>query len=225
MRKGKWFGLLLAVGLLALLSVQPVDSKKAEDPTVQHIKAIMTEMNLQLESLGENVRIGTVEYYTASNKAGQIVHFDDRTKQMGSHWVPGDPRRGGFWDISWLSDQGDGMANGLSLTDTQAAVNRAMATWDGVKCSYIPLTKLPDNGIDWGVVQYFYWYDSVYGDKGGYPFWYADITQAGWLPGAFFDAALGPGASNYVIGVHSRSIGLIVQEDPQQILITTESWM
>jgi hypothetical protein len=194
MKKEKWFGLLLAVGILALLMVQPADSKKSEDPTVQHIKATMKEMNLQLESLGENVRIGTVEYYTASDKAGQIVHFDDRTKQMGSHWVPGDPRRGGFWDISWLSDQGEGMANGASLQDTQDAVTRAMTTWDGVKCSDIPLTQLPDFGIDWGYVQWL-------AGMGGIPGWLADITQAGWLPGLFFDIIGGTGGSDEILGV------------------------
>jgi len=193
MKKAKGFGLLLAVTVLAVLVVHPVDSKKSEDPAVEQIKAKMTEMNLQLESMGENFRVGTFEYYTALDKAGQIVHFKDRTRKMESHWVPGDPRRGGFLDIAWLSDQIDGKANGVSLADTQAALKRAMTTWDGVKCSEIPLIQLPDYGIDWGYIQYLV-------GMGGMPGRLADITHSGWLPGQFFEVIGGPGASDFIIG-------------------------
>ena len=70
-----------------------------------------------------------------------------------------------------------------------------MATWDGVTCSTIPLTELPDFGWDWGVVQ------SILGYGGsGFPF--ADITHAGWLPPSFFDliepgGGIGKGARDY----------------------------
>lgn len=195
MKKVKWYGVVAAIAVIVLLMAQPADSKKKADPTVEHIRAVMTAMNAQLEAIGENVRLDAVEYYTARDKAGQIVYFEDRTKQLVHHFVPGDYRRGGFFDISWLSDQVDGTASGVTLADTQAAVDRAMATWNGVNCSTIPLTKLSDFGWDWGYVQYFYW------GVGGSPVWYADITQAGWLPGAFFDAVLGLGASDVVIGV------------------------
>lgn len=174
---------------------------RASAQTEEEIRAIMAAMNEQLEAMGENVRIAAVEYYTAWEKVGQTVYFDDRALQMGSHWVPGDPRRGGFNDITWLSDQteGENTANGVTLEGTQAAIDRAMATWDGVTCSTIPLTQLPDYGYDWGNVQ------SLLG-FGGVPLpppflWLADITHAGWLPGAFFDEVFGPGGSNVVIGV------------------------
>jgi len=130
----------------------------------------MAAMNEQLEAMGENVRIAVVEYYTAWEKVGQTVYFDDRALQMGSHWVPGDPRRGGFYDITWLSDQVDGKPDDVALEDTQAAIDRAMATWDGVTCSTIPLTQLPDYGMDWGYVQWLLGF-------GGIPGWYADITH------------------------------------------------
>jgi hypothetical protein len=97
-------------------------------------------------------------------------------------------------DISWLSDQVEGIANGVTLPDAQAAVDRAMATWNDVNCSNIPLTKLPDYGMDWGYVQWLIGY-------GGIPGWLADITQAGWLPGTCFDILFGPGGSDVVIGV------------------------
>lgn len=192
MKKEKWFGLLLAVGLIALLMVQPADSKKSEDPTVEQIKAIMTEMNLQLESMGENVRVGMVEYYTALDKAGQIVYFDDRTKQLGSHWIPYDGWRNGVRDIYWLSDLVAGTATGVTEAETQSAVSNAMDTWEGVKCSDIPLIQLPDYDIDWGYVQWLL-------GMGGVPGWFADITQAGWLPRAFFDVIAEDGG-DYILG-------------------------
>ncbi len=160
----------------------------------KEIRRTMDSVNDQLAFMGENVRLAVVEYVTTGKKEGQTVYFDDRAKQMGTHWVPGDPRRGGYLDISWLSDQVDGAANGLSLAETQAAVGNALATWEGVKCSTIPLAQLADFGMDWGYVQWL-------AGMGGLEGWYADITQAGWLPGVFFDLTLGPGASGGILGV------------------------
>jgi hypothetical protein len=190
MKQGKWYGLVSAFAVIIALMVPQASSAQSVD----HIKAMMTEMNAQLEAMGENIRIDAVEYYTAKDVAGQIVYFDNRTKQLGHHWVPGDTRRWGSYDIYWLSDQTEGQANGVTHAQTQAAVDRAMDTWDAVKCSYIPLIKWPDFGMDWGYVQWLV-------GMGGIPGWYADITQAGWLPGLFFDIIGGPGGSDNIIGV------------------------
>jgi hypothetical protein len=157
-------------------------------------RASMDTVNEQLEALGENVRLAAIETYTAWEEVGRTIAFDDRTLQMDSHWIPFDSGRWGVREIFWLSDQIEGTATGLSQEETQAAVSNAMSTWDGVICSTIPLTELPDYDIDWGITQ---WLEGF----GGVPFWYADITHAGWLPGVFFDAALEePGAGEYVIG-------------------------
>jgi hypothetical protein len=180
--------------MIVLLVVQPADPAKKTDPTVDHIKAMMAEMNQQLEVRGENVRIGVVEYITAWDKAGQTVYFDDRFKQLGHHWVPFDPYRFGAREIYWLSDLTEGTANGPTFEETQAALTRAMETWNNTKCGTIPLVQLPDFGIDWGYVQFLV-------GMGGVPGWFADITQAGWLPGIFFDLLWGPGASDDIIGV------------------------
>lgn len=167
---------------------------RASAQTEEEIRAIMAAMNEQLEAMGENVRIAAVEYYTAWEKVGQTVIFDDRTLRMGSDWVPFDPWRYGTREIFWLSDQTEGTADGVTLEDTQAAIDGAMATWNTVTCANIPLVKWQDFGLDWGFVQYLV-------GMGGINGWYADITHAGWLPEAFFDAALWPGASDVVLGV------------------------
>ena len=54
MKKGKWFGLLMAVAVIALLMVQPADSKKKADPTVEQIRAVMTMINAELEAMGRH---------------------------------------------------------------------------------------------------------------------------------------------------------------------------
>ncbi len=52
-----------------------------------------------------------------------------------------------------------------------------MTTWDSVKCSTIPITKLPDiPGLDIGIIEAL-----VFGQS-TQDFFLADITHAGWLP-------------------------------------------
>lgn len=165
----------------------------SEGDTETYIQGKMAELNARLAELGENVQVAVVEYYAAEPAVGQIVYVNDRALQMGSHWAPLDPRRYGVRDIYWLSDQTEGIATGVSQADTQAAVANAMATWDGVTCATIPLIQWPDYGIDWGYVQYLEGF-------GGVPAWYADITHAGWLPVAFFDAIAPPDGGTYILG-------------------------
>jgi hypothetical protein len=156
------------------------------------VRASVDTINEQLEALEENVRLATIETYTAWQEVGQTIVFNDRVLRMGHHFVPGDPRRGGFYDIAWLSDQVNSKAGDLTLEQTQSAVSNAMATWDEVTCSTIPLTELPDFGWDWGVVQ------SILGYGGsGFPF--ADVTHAGWLPPSFFDL-IEPSGGIYILG-------------------------
>jgi len=183
---------LTTICIIVVMAFGVVTRASAE--TEEEIRAIMAAMNEQLEAMGENVRIAAVEYYTAWEKVGQTVYFDARTLRMGSDWVPFDPWRYGTREIFWLSDQTEGTANGVTPGDTQAAIDRAMATWDGVTCSTIPLIQLPDYGTDWGYVQ---WLTGLGGIEG----WYADITHAGWLPGIFFDIIGGPGGSDIILGV------------------------
>jgi hypothetical protein len=189
MKQKKWFGPVLLIALVVLLVPSAVSAISEDD-----VKAVLNTMNDQLVAMGENVQVAEVEFYTdmESEEVGRIVYFSDRAKQSGSHWVPFDPNRYGVRDIYWLSDLGNGTANGCTLEETQAAVDRAMNTWDTVTCATIPLVKIPDYGMDWGYVQWLVGY-------GGFPGWLADLTQAGWLPQEFFDILFGQG--NAVLGV------------------------
>lgn len=194
---------VVAVALCALLcGSAPADNPSAgdrgpsgaEDDVAARIQAKMAEINVQLGALGEKVRVAAVEFYTEQPQVGQIVYYNDRDLWMGSHWVPFDPWRYGVREIYWLSDQTEGAATGVSLADTQAALSRAMATWDGEACASIPLVQLPDSGIDWGVVQ---WLEGF----GGVPYWYADLTHAGWLDRNFFDAVAPPDGGDFILGM------------------------
>jgi hypothetical protein len=149
-----------------------------EQSASDHIMALMGAVNAQLESSGSIFRVEYAEYTTLDDSAeiGQTVFFNNRAKQLGAHFVPGDPRRGGRANITYLVDQAEGAIDGLTVAQTTAAIDRAMATWNGVNCSTIPITKLPDiPGLDIGLVE------SSFGQPGG-PFFLADITHAGWIP-------------------------------------------
>lgn len=189
MKQKKWYGLVFAAVMIAALIVPQVVSAVTEAEVV----AMMGSMNDQLALMGENVRVVVTDFLTYE-EAGPRIYFNDRVKQMDSHWVPGDPRRYGVNEIYWLSETVEGTANGVTFEQTQTAVDNAMATWNTVNCATIPLVQLPDYDIDWGYVQYLV-------GMGGIPGWYADITHAGWLPGAFFDYIGGPGASDSILGV------------------------
>jgi hypothetical protein len=186
--KRKVFFVCLLVGLFLL------GTQRAFSQSAANIKETMAFVNGQLQARGENVRLEVVEYNTYSHRVGQTVYFNNRTHQLGHHWVPGDPNRWGTTEIYWLSDQVDGTATGLTIAETQVALNNAMNTWNTQNCAVIPLVQWPDYGMDWGYVQWVLGF-------GGFEGWYADFTHAGWLAGAFFDAALGSGASNNVLGV------------------------
>lgn len=157
------------------------------------IRAFMDDVNAQLEVQGAGFRLGVVEYFTAKDEQGRTVSFSDvGNKQLTSDFVPGDSRRT-LWsgvgpgdDITWTSDLVDGDA-GVGLAPTQAAIGSAMATWQGVNCSNIPLTNVATVG-DLGFAQFM-----VTGGASGSPFpsgIFADITHAGF--GTPVDAFLPP---------------------------------
>jgi len=138
----------------------------------------LSSVNATLEAGGSIYLLDRAEFLTNddSGEIGQTVFFNNRTKQLGVHFVPGDPRRGGRTNITYLVDQAEGAIDGLTVGQTTAAIDRAMATWNAVNCATIPITKMPDiPGLDIGIIE------SLLGQPGG-PFFLADITHAGWLP-------------------------------------------
>jgi hypothetical protein len=176
--------LIAAVALTALTlltsssTARTQDTNSQEQSTIAQFKAWGDALNAELEASGAIYSLGAIEYFTTndSNEVGQTILFNNRAKQLGAHFVPGDPRRGGRTNITYLVDQAEGAIDGLTVAQTTAAIDRAMATWNGVNCSTIPITKLSDmQGVDIGRIE------TLLGQPGG-PFFLADITHAGWLP-------------------------------------------
>jgi hypothetical protein len=137
------------------------------------------------------------EYLTSGpgGQAGRTVFFGDvGNKQLPDHFVPRDPRRGGGEGVTYLNDLSEATTtSGLTAGDTDAAIGRAMETWDRVRCSTIPLENLGSYDSDFGVMQYVFGF-------GGFPGWFADVTHAGFLPASFFDLVDEDGGE-FILGV------------------------
>jgi hypothetical protein len=178
--------------LTTTLAKNSVNTGGLEEATVS---PFLGELNSKLASDGKTVRIALAEWITdaSTGEIGRTVYFADiGNKQLSSHWVPGDPNRDYRTDITWADDQVD-KSDDLPLSETNAAIDRAMDTWDNVQCSTIPLEKVNDYGLDLGYVQYLVGMGGVYG-------WLADITHAGWLNKAFFNAIAPPDGGDYILG-------------------------
>lgn len=186
--KQKWFSLFAAVALVVMVAIPQTLSAINE----VEVKAALDTMNDQLAAAGEGFLVEKVEFSTV-DEIGITVYANDRQLQLDSKFVPYDPWRFGARDIYWTIDQVDQTAD-VSWGAAEAAIGRAMNIWDSQTCATIPLTKVSDQGIDLGYVQWLV-------GMGGCPCWVADITHAGWLPKIFFDIIGGPGGGNSILGV------------------------
>jgi hypothetical protein len=184
-------------GASAGSQIQMSASGSAGDATIQPSGDIFLAVNTGLEGRGEKYRLAIVEYITSptSGEYGATIFAKDvGNKQLGHHFVSGDPRRGGGTFIGYIVDQTQGGATGgLTLAQTELAIDQAMNTW-GQATGSPAITKFSTFApVDLGYVQFLLGF-------GGIPGWFTDITHAGWLPGAFFNAVQ-PGGSSFILGV------------------------
>jgi hypothetical protein len=165
--------------------------------------ATLVALNRRLAARGLKVRVASASYVTsaASGQAGQTVFaFDRGNKHIGIDYVPNDERRHPGTNITYLVDQSDGAtstAPALTSGETEAAIDRAMTTWETTtRCSNFAIDKVPDPGVDPDIAD-----GLVLGNPAliGTPF-FADIVHAGWEPPALFDA-LTPGGSQFILAV------------------------
>ena len=174
------------------------------------VQVMMAEINAGLASEGKDYRLGIVEFYAAgeSEEQGRTVFLRDiGNKQLGHHFIAGDERRTNTTDITFIVDLLDGATtSGLAPATTDAAINRAMQTWQDVNCSEIQIADLGSFNFDFGVVQNQLGF-------GGSPFFFADVTHAGFLPGPFFDA-IAPSGSTFILGVTFTFVFIDVSQLP-----------
>jgi hypothetical protein len=207
MRRIRWTHVprVIALGMAVTACVDSPTATRMHTPTLtiepsvashDFLAATLDQVNASLESQGAAYRAAMAEYITRgdSNAAGSVIVA--RTlgnKRLSSDFVPFDPRR--TWsgpavtsdDITFAIDEtGDAVPpiGGVTGAQTTAAIRSAMATWEGVACSTLPLTEVPSFGIDIGVVAF-------QNGLGGSPFVFADVQHAGWRDIDFAGGILG----------------------------------
>ena len=156
-----------------------------------HVLGLMQAVNQQLQASRVRIAVEQIEFFTiGQGRPSNRIH------QSGTHWVAGDPRRLADGDnITYLVDQSDGATlSGLTNAHTETAIDRAFDTWQAENAfNKVDLVKRADSGADPDI------FDSFFGFGGfGNPF-LADITNAGWLPRAFFEAVGGPGGGRGIL--------------------------
>ena len=155
------------------------------------VNAFLAALNAELAASGLNIAVERAEFVTVddgSAEAGQTVYANDRTKRLDSRWVPGDPRRDADGnDITYLNYSPLMAANGS--IDAEPPIDASFATFNDVTCTGLNIVKRPDTGVFPSAIF-----------AGGDPF-VADIVELGFLPGVYFELVLGPGTSEYVLGV------------------------
>ncbi|MGH9372901.1 MAG: matrixin family metalloprotease [Vicinamibacterales bacterium] len=179
--------ILVVALLLAPISRATAQSGEGDPATL----AMMAQINQRLAAAGLDIAVEQIQFFTiGQGRPANRIH------QEGFRWVANDQRRLADADrITYLVDQNDGnTASALVNAQTEAAIDRAMDTWQAEKAfKKVDLVKRPDNGADPDI------FDSFFGFGGfGNPF-IADITNAGWLPRAFFEAVGGPGGGRGIL--------------------------
>ncbi len=169
----------------------------AKDLDSEFAKKLQNKLTLNARSGNPAVTLIMAEYLTAggdSDEMGQTVFFNDRgNKQLAFDFLAGDPRSiGGDLTVYAVDNHDGATSSGLSAGTTEAAIDRAMSTWDGVNCSDPMFVKNVVPG-DIGVVQ------AIFGFGGDASNFYGDIQHGGFLPGAFFDL-LAPDGSDFILG-------------------------
>jgi hypothetical protein len=219
-------GFLLA-GAVALTACEQntSPSDRAGNPapslaaTSTGVNPALVALNNRLASRGLNVRVLHADYVTsaASSQAGQTIFaFDRGNKRIGNDYVPNDERRHAGTNITYLVDQSDGATStpiALTSAETEAAIDRAMNTWETTtRCSDFAIDKVADPGVDPDIAD-----GLILGDPAliGTPF-FADIVHAGWTPAAFFEALV-PGGSQFILAVTFSFVFIDAAGNPTDI--------
>lgn len=185
----------------------PALSVSAETPVYS---PELAQIQARLVANGINkFALASAQVSVAADSAGwqgaTLLIANDRTLTLTSAFVPSDSRRGGSANISYLIDESNLSAVSrsatnprftLTKTELMPEIDAAMLRWQNQPyCGAPTVSKVPYTGADPDLIDGLVFQDP---SRIGTPF--ADITQAGWLPRAFFDA-LAPNGSASILGV------------------------
>lgn len=190
-------------------SATEVTPMSALSSSVVGLPAAMSidELNAQLAAAGAPYAIAKAEYVLAAEASGPLadaadhtVFANNRQLRLPSRWVPGDTRRDADGNrLTYVTYRGAEPAFGLAVLNAsgvgdpaavEAAIDNSFATWNAMQCSNVELVRRDEAG---------FWPSAVF-NLGGNPY-VADIVTIGFLPGIYFDAFVGAGASQNVLGV------------------------
>jgi len=164
--------------------------------TVQSISVNTIENDLLKSTETRKVALYMAEYLSTGDidEMGNIVYFMNvGNKQLGADFVPGVALDGSD-DVSYyVDDNRPTVAMDVSISN--AAIDRGMATWEGVNCSELGMTELPFDGRPTGGVA------AILGFEGSTLDYVSDVVHAGWMPGLFFDIIAPPDGSTFILGV------------------------
>jgi len=190
--------LLFTAVVLALGALVVPAGALADGDIDAQLADAMDAINAALAADGADYRAAMAEYLDTTvggeDQANTVIAKDVGNKQLSTDFVPNDTRRawsapfgGPFDDITYAIDTtGDAVPvfGGLTGAQTDAAIVRAMNSWDALTCSHLPIVRNPDFGLDIGVVAFL-------NGLGGSPFVFADVQHAGWRDINFAGGILG----------------------------------
>ena len=194
----------VAVAVLLLLGVTACEKNAnpeligplSDEPVFRELP-VQTKPSALKSTSDYPVEIYMAEYYTTGEggKIGKTVFFSNTgNKKLGADFVPFDNDFfDGTQDITYYIDNTRPTSE-VDVGASNAAIERAMTTWDNITCSDFGLTQIPSDGRPTGYVA------ASLGYPGGNFAVWADLTHCGWLDGAFFEI-LEPGGSGFILGV------------------------
>lgn len=180
-----------------------------DDPAT--VSPVLGELNTALAASGSKLRIAKAELLLDGSKADAsslTLIANDRSRGIGSRWVPGDPRRAGRIGVTYAFDtrntgpfarnvNGVPGIRSLPFAEIEPLLEEGLSSWRNQQCSKAPINRVAvPAGVDPDFIDQLF-----LGDDGGRPYaQLSDLVQGGWQPSTFFTALAGPMGNN-IIGV------------------------
>jgi len=160
---------------------------------------LLGSMNRRLRAEGFGMAIAKAEFLVKPGfeAPGHTIYASDHDRELGDRRVPDDARRSADGDVLTYLVVRSGCAamRGVPAEDAEAAIDRSLESWRrSSACGSVELLKRIDTGEDATVADYFLGLGAL-----GRPF-QADIVNAGFVSGDFFDALV-PNGSRFILGV------------------------
>lgn len=212
--KNSLFAMFIAAIFISCNDLSDENQIKIPDPEPEFVSLQLGQSkSINSRKAPGKLAIYSAEYLTdgTNNRMGNIIYFNDRgNKQLDADFVPGQSFDDTD-DISYYVDNNRSLQN-FNTSVTEAAIDRAMNTWDNITCSELGMYKIPYDGRTTG------FFTAILGEL-GLPFtgsfdYVADVVHAGWLPRSFFDFIFPEDGGDYVLGVAITIIFVNEEDEP-----------